>query len=534
MLPGWAKGTAVTARIPPARSVFTGCSTGRHPTSAVPSSFTAAGYDVRVIDDLLAQAAQSAWALPVMFALVLGDAFLVVIPGEAAVSAFGALAVTAGSPPLAAVIVLAALAAFAGDAACFAVGRTVGLSRWRWMRTGRVQSAFAWARARLHRRTAVVVFTARFIPFARLAVNLVAGASGVRPLRYLGVVGIAATAWAVYQAVVGAAVGLLLPGGPLAAVIVSVVVAVGLGLAIDAVVARISARRNASLTARPPVIPAAPREDELMIDDQTGYDPRFLDLEVPLPLPSGERETHVLAYPRFTVALDAARRFASVTAVNIDGESLQDLPRSGEWDFDPRVPTTVQAGNDVYRNNDLDRGHLVRRRDPGWGEPAAARAAMEATFFYTNAAPQAAGFNQSKSLWLGLEDHVLAYAEANDHRVSVFTAPVLDDEDPLYRGIRVPRRFWKVAAWITTDAADEPVLAAAGFILDQSDLVEAATARAVAPLGGFRTFQVPVADIAALTGVDLGPLVEADTLVTTSARGDAVWVPLSSRDDITL
>jgi DNA/RNA endonuclease G (NUC1)/membrane protein DedA with SNARE-associated domain len=487
-----------------------------------------------VIDDLLAQAAQSAWALPVMFALVLGDAFLVVIPGEAAVSAFGALAVTAGSPPLASVIALAAVAAFAGDACCFVVGRTVGLSRWRWMRTTRVQAAFAWARTRLHRRTAVVVFTARFIPFARLAVNLVAGASGVRPLRYLGIVAIAASAWAVYQAVVGAAVGLLLPGGPLVAVVVSVAVAVGLGITIDAIIARIAARRSDSMTARPATVSTTAREDERMTDDDAGYDPGFLEREVPLPLPADERETRVLTYPRFTVALDTVRRFAAVTAVNIDGESLLDLPRSGDWDFDPRIPANVQAGNDVYRNNDLDRGHLVRRRDPGWGEPSAARAAMEATFFYTNAAPQAAGFNQSKALWLGLEDHVLAYAEANDHRVSVFTAPVLEDDDPPYRGIRVPRRFWKVAAWSTTDAAGESVLASAGFVLDQSDLVEAATARAVAPLGGFRTFQVPVADIAALATVDLGPLSAADTLVTTSARGGAAWVPLSSRDDIAL
>ncbi|WP_313901708.1 DNA/RNA non-specific endonuclease [Microbacterium sp. SLBN-146] len=487
-----------------------------------------------MIDDLLAQAAHSAWALPAMFALVLGDAFLVVIPGEAAVSAFGALAVTAGSPPLASVIGLAALAAFTGDACCFLVGRTVGLTRWRWMRTTRVQAAFAWARARLHRRTAVVVFTARFIPFARLAVNLVAGASGVRPGRYLGIVAIAATAWAVYQAIVGAAVGLILPGGPLVAVVVSVTVAVGLGLAIDAIVARIAARRSPSMTVEPPAVSRTAREDERMMDDQTGYDPRFLEREVPLPLPSDERETQVLTYPRFTVALDTARRFAAVTAVNIDGESLLDLPRAGEWDFDPRIPTTVQAGNDVYRNNDLDRGHLVRRRDPGWGEPAEARAAMEATFFYTNAAPQAAGFNQSKELWLGLEDHVLAYAEANDHRVSVFTAPVLEDDDPPYRGIRVPRRFWKVAAWSTTDAAGAPALASAGFVLDQSDLVEAATSRAVAPLGGFRTFQVPVADIADLAAVDLGPLTDGDTLVGTSARGGSVWVPLAARDDITL
>ena len=110
----------------------------------------------------------------------------------------------------------------------------------------------------------------------------------------------------------------------------------------------------------------------------------------------------------------------------------------------------------------------MRRRDPGWGTVAEAREATAATFYYTNAAPQAAGFNQSKELWLGLEDHVLQYAETTDQHISVFTAPVLAPDDPPYRGIRVPRRFWKVAAWSPAPG----VLASAGFLLDQSDLID--------------------------------------------------------------
>lgn len=197
-----------------------------------------------MIDDWLAALAAGPWALPLLFALVLGDAFLVVLPGEAAVTAFGALAVSTGSPALVTVIAVAAAAAFAGDACCYLVGRAVGLGRWRWMRHPRVQSAFAWAHARLHRSTAVVVFTARFIPFARLAVNLTAGASRVAAPRYLAVVAVAATGWAAYQAVIGALVGWLVPGGPVVAVLVSIALALALGFAIDAVLARRSASRR--------------------------------------------------------------------------------------------------------------------------------------------------------------------------------------------------------------------------------------------------------------------------------------------------
>lgn len=249
-----------------------------------------------------------------------------------------------------------------------------------------------------------------------------------------------------------------------------------------------------------------------------------------MPLPVAGRATHELDYPRFTVVVEPTRRLAVVTGVNIDGSTLHDLARRGEWRLDPRLPAAEQTGPAVYAGNDLDRGHLVRRRDPGWGTVAEAREATAATFFYPNAAPQAAGFNQSKELWLGLEDHVLEYADATDQCVSVFTAPVLAADDPPYRGILIPRRFWKVAAW----AAEDERLAAAGFVLDQSELIDAAMAGAVAPLGGFRTFQVPIGDIEEIASVDLGPLVDADVLAATTAARPAEWVPLNRPSDIEL
>lgn len=173
-----------------------------------------------------------------MSLLVVGDAFFVVVPGEVAVTALGAIAVTTGSPPLWAVIVCAAVAATLGDACCYLIGRSVGTRRWRWMRAARVQQALIWARRRLDSGTATVLFTARFVPFARLAINLVAGASRIHAPRYLALVALAATGWALYQAAVGAVVAALLPGGPVVAVPVSIVLAIGLGALIDLCVRR--------------------------------------------------------------------------------------------------------------------------------------------------------------------------------------------------------------------------------------------------------------------------------------------------------
>ncbi|MEV7693918.1 VTT domain-containing protein [Microbacterium sp. NPDC089189] len=191
-----------------------------------------------MIEDLLSTAAASPWALAVMAALVFGDALLVVLPGEVAVTALGALAVSTGTPPLALVIVVAAAAAFAGDACGYLIGRRVGTDRWRWMQRPRVAAAFSWAARRLERSAAAVVFTARFIPFARIAVTVTAGATRVPPRRFLGMCAVAATGWAAYQALIGAAVALILPGGPLVAVLVSIGVALVVGFAVDAVLTR--------------------------------------------------------------------------------------------------------------------------------------------------------------------------------------------------------------------------------------------------------------------------------------------------------
>ena len=246
-----------------------------------------------------------------------------------------------------------------------------------------------------------------------------------------------------------------------------------------------------------------------------GYDARFLQTRLELPAPSAP--TVLLGYTHFSVRLLPARRLAAVVGVNINGRELTPLAREGRWHFDARIPRDQQAGPELYRNNDLDRGHLVRRLDPVWGDPVTAKAANQDTFAFTNAAPQVNDFNQGKELWLGLEDHVLGHAAAFDARISVFTGPVFREDDVRYRGVRIPRKFWKIAAW-----TNQGVLGTAGFILDQSSLLDLAEleeqtrSRLLAdeppPLGPFRTFQVPIELIAGLTGMSLQPLVDADRL----------------------
>lgn len=96
------------------------------------------------MDDALTALAGSAAALPGLFVVVLADAFLVIIPGEVAVTAIAALSASTGQPWLIAVIGVAAAAALSGDLACYAIGRRAGLERWRWMRHPRAVRAFSW------------------------------------------------------------------------------------------------------------------------------------------------------------------------------------------------------------------------------------------------------------------------------------------------------------------------------------------------------------------------------------------------------
>lgn len=283
----------------------------------------------------------------------------------------------------------------------------------------------------------------------------------------------------------------------------------------------------------------------------TAYDPWFLGTPLALPGTPEGVETVELPFTHFTVVLAPERRLAILTAVNVDGASLLEIDRGDDWHLDERVGVDAQTGPEVYARNDLDRGHLVRRRDPVWGDRAVAQQANVDTFSYVNAAPQAALFNQGELLWSGLEDYVLEHARTYAQRLTVLTAPVFGDDDPPYRGTRVPRRFWKIAAWNAGEET-EPVLAATAYVLDQSaqldaiDLSDAGRAAAAPPdLGAYLTYQVPVVDVATLTGLDLGPLVEADRLPVTagarpadldrgSAELEARWTRLTRVSDVTL
>lgn len=256
-----------------------------------------------------------------------------------------------------------------------------------------------------------------------------------------------------------------------------------------------------------------PTAEEL--SGRTGYDPAFLGVNVPVPVaivqvageiaPVEGSDDNLLHYTHFSIAMHRERRMALFTACNIHGGKLFNVRRGNDsWNFDPRLDPDFQAGNELYKNNPLDRGHLVRRLDPGWGENRdEAELAVEDTFFYTNATPQHSGLNQKT--WLSLEDHILDHAAAHDLHVSVFTGPVFSVWDREYRGFRIPQEYWKVVVIVNSFTSQ---LSATGYLLSQSDLI----ADLEFVFGAFKTYQVPIRKVEEKTGLTFGDLPNFDPL----------------------
>lgn len=233
-----------------------------------------------------------------------------------------------------------------------------------------------------------------------------------------------------------------------------------------------------------------------------GFSPDFLAKRVDLPKLSTTNKakafklagSEVIRYTHFSLALNKVRLFAFWVAWNIDGGRLRKLSRTGiPFVIDPRVPEDCQAGNELYADNRLDRGHIARRADLLWGGLAEAKKANTDSFFFTNITPQMDDFNQSArgGIWGRLEDGVFEDVDVDNLKASLFGGPVFQDDDREFRGVQVPREFWKVIAFV-----EGGKLKAKGFLLTQSlDELEALE------LDPFRVFQVALTEIESRCGL---------------------------------
>lgn len=302
-----------------------------------------------------------------------------------------------------------------------------------------------------------------------------------------------------------------------------------------------------------------PDKSDPSYENRPGYDPDFLGFEAPFPrltnavkskafaLPglSGDAR-YELRYHHYSLIFNKDRKLAFVAGVNYDPVASVQHPRDKDgdkWYFDPRVSDDgdFQAGEDLYVGNPLDRGHLVRRADAGWGATKKeAKLANDDTFHFTNCSPQHAITNQGKvkeappglKLWGKLEEHVSAQGKKNQRKLSVFNGPVFGPSDKTYRGVRIPKDFWKLVVF-ANDAGDP---AAAAFVLTQGALIQGLEEEF--KIGEYKAVQVRVKDLEAKTNLNFGPFRDWDVLEHEGAEesftGEVPAIVLESIADVVL
>lgn len=260
-----------------------------------------------------------------------------------------------------------------------------------------------------------------------------------------------------------------------------------------------------------------PEESGKDFPDRDGYDRQFLGEALALPKLSAEHQADVapllsdpsqseLKYTHFSVVMSKMRRLPYLTAVNIDGAQLKSVARKDRWFIDQRLARENQLGNEAYTNNDLDKGHMVRRLDPVWGDDAVQADAD--TFVYTNCALQHKDLNRKE--WAALEEHILSHARTSEQKMTVFTGPVLAKDDPEFDNsgrvmpsTQIPQQFWKMAVWNNpTDG-----LQGTAFVLSQEDLIDKEDQKdGKFDPGRFAMYQVPIDQLQRMTGIDFGPV----------------------------
>jgi len=272
--------------------------------------------------------------------------------------------------------------------------------------------------------------------------------------------------------------------------------------------------------------------------NRAGYDASFLGKKVTPPTPGKSHSVlktkfsdNALPYTHFSILMSKSRRLPIFTAENLNGALKIQLKRKDSWGFDPRIPKGAQVGHkEFYGPEAFDKGHMVRRENPGWGATEEeAQLGEDDTFIYTNAVPQMPQLNQRT--WLSLENYVLDNAKTEGFKVCVFTGPVFRESDPAYNGVQAPTDFWKVVVAID---ADTKGLLTSAYLLSQEGLMPEEAFR----FGAFKTYQAPIKRIEELADLkfsksvrdaDVFGMDEVEEMVTT-----ARYIEINSENDIVL
>lgn len=234
------------------------------------------------------------------------------------------------------------------------------------------------------------------------------------------------------------------------------------------------------------------------------------DLNLDMVLNNGE----VFNFTHFSLIMHKVLKSAIYVAYNVDKASLKNIKRKDYWHYDEKIGKENQIGNDIYKNNEWDRGHLARRKDICWGSLEEAVLANYDSFCWANISIQHKKFNQG--IWNKLENFI--FDKICDHskekRLSVFTGPINGEgsikycgkDKPLTCSTIIPIGFWKTIFYID----NEGKLKSNSFIIKQDKYLKR---NLISEFAMFQTYEVVLSDIMALTGLEFNnSLLKTDKL----------------------
>ncbi|MCY8818658.1 DNA/RNA non-specific endonuclease [Bacillus atrophaeus] len=281
-----------------------------------------------------------------------------------------------------------------------------------------------------------------------------------------------------------------------------------------------------------------------------GYDINFLGEDyiinpprlVGKTLEESLNDGEIFNFTNFSLVMNKKRRFLIYGANNVDKNLLKDIKRDNDdWHFDLRIGKENQVGNELYRNNPWDRGHMVRRRDVCWGTWDEAKAGNNDSFCWANIVLQHCEINTK--IWNDIEEWMLNYNDNMLNKLSVFTGPIFTMSDRPYCGenqnlscgIQIPAGFWKVLFYVDL----KKKLRSVAFVIKQDDFWYDNRGRGFKPL---ETYQVPLNSISEMTGIEFenrlyraNPLLYFESNLTKRENIQTPEAhPISSMDDLIL
>ncbi len=279
--------------------------------------------------------------------------------------------------------------------------------------------------------------------------------------------------------------------------------------------------------------------DKKYYEGRTGFDDNFLGQNIGLPAIKNSKDIavvdgtsdNVLRYTHYSIVYNKVRKMAFYAAVNIDGSKTNSLSRgTDKWFKDPRIDLNIQVGDEFYGSEPgslgakgyFDRGHLVRRLDPVWGDAETSILANDDTFHWTNCSPQYWQFNQGQDLWQGLENYILYNTDQEDVLANIYNGPIFSDDDQKHRGILIPKFFWKVV--VVKDKNNQ--IFSSAYIVDQSKWATNIPFEII-PTGDFNHFQTTIKKLEKQTGLTFSNVIR-----NSDVRKDKADKKLRSLSDI--